>query len=132
LARKAKTPVLTLWTRRLFNRLDNLKFVAYVDTNGYPVIIPVIQAQALDTERVIFSARAFSDELRTIPAGVPMAVFGMTLDMEDVLLRGTFEGIRRVAGIPCGTVAVEWVYNPMPPKPDQIYPALPLESVRAF
>lgn len=132
LARKAKTPVLNLWTRRLFNKLDNLKFVAYVGDDGYPVIIPVIQAQALDTERVIFAAGAFGNELRAIPEGVSLAVFGMTLDMEDVLLRGTFEGVRRIAGIPCGTVAVEWVYNPMPPKPEQIYPARALEAVRVF
>ncbi|MBN2394625.1 MAG: hypothetical protein JXR84_28095 [Anaerolineae bacterium] len=132
LARKTQTSVLNLWTRRLFNKLDNLKFVAYVGDDSYPVIIPAIQAQALDTERVTFSAGVFGDELRAIPAGVPMAVFGMTLDMEDVLLRGTFGGIRRIAGIPCGIVAVDWVYNPMPPKPEQIYPAVPLEPVRVF
>ncbi|MGC9397095.1 MAG: pyridoxamine 5'-phosphate oxidase family protein [Anaerolineae bacterium] len=132
LAHKHKIPVLNLWTRRLLNKLDNLKFLAYVDTDGYPVIIPVIQAQALDTERVIFSAGAFGDELRAIPAGVSLAVFGMTLDMEDVLLRGTFEGVRRIGGMPCGTVKVDWVYNPMPPKPEQIYPAVPLEPVRIF
>ena len=132
LARKSKTSVLNLWTRRLLNKLDNLKFLAYVGDDGYPVIIPVIQAQALDTERVIFAAGAFGDELRAIPSGVSLAVFGMTLDMEDVLLRGTFEGVRRIAGIPCGTVAVDWVYSPMPPKPEQIYPAVPLEPVRVF
>ncbi len=132
LARKSQKPVLNLWTRRLFNKLDNLKFIAYVGDDGYPVIIPVIQAQALDAGRVIFSAGAFGDELRAIPAGVSLAVFGMTLDMEDVLLRGTFAGVRRIAGIPCGVVAVEWVYNPMPPKPEQIYPATVLEAVRVF
>ncbi len=132
LAQKTQTPVLNLWTRRLLNKLDNLKFVGYVGEDGYPVIIPVIQAQALDAERVIFAAGAFGDELRAIPRGVPLAVFGMSLDMETVLLRGTFEGVRRVGGMPCGTVAVEWVYNPMPPKPEQIYPPLPLEPVRVF
>jgi len=132
LARKTQKPVLNLWTRRLFNKLDNLKFVAYVGDDGYPVIIPVIQAQALDAERVIFSAGAFGDELRAIPAGVSLAVFGMSMSMETVLLRGTFEGVRRVGGLPCRTVAVDWVYNPMPPTAAQIYPAMPLEAVRVF
>jgi hypothetical protein len=27
---------------------------------------------------------------------------------------------------------VDWVYNPMPPLPRQIYPPLPLEPVREF
>ncbi len=132
LARKTKTPALNLWTRRLLNKLDNLKFVSYVGDDGYPVIIPAIQAQALDAERVIFAAGAFGDELRAIPAGVSLAVFGMSMDMETVLLRGTFEGVRHVGGLPCGTVKVDWVYNPMPPKPEQIYPAMPLEPVRVF
>ena len=34
------------WTQGLFNKLDNLKFLAFIDTDGYPLIIPVIQAQA--------------------------------------------------------------------------------------
>lgn len=132
LARRTQTPVLNLWTRRLFNKLDNLKFVAYVGDDGYPAIVPAIQAQALNAQQVIFAAGAFGDELRAIPAGVPLAVFGMTLDMEDVLLRGAYGGIRRIAGIPCGTVNVDWVYNPMPPKPEQIYPMTALEAVRVF
>jgi len=125
-------PVLNLWTRRLLNKLDALKFVAYVGEDGYPVIVPAIQAQSLDRERVLFSAGAFGDELRAIPADAPLAVFGMTLDMEDVLLRGTFEGFRRIGGVLCGSVKVDWVYNPMPPKPEQIYPPVPLEPVRTF
>lgn len=132
LARKTQTSVLNLWTRRLFNKLDNLKFVAYVGDDGYPIIIPAIQTQALDAGRVIFAAGAFGDELRAIPKGSSLAVFGMTLDMEDVLLRGTFEGIQRIAGVSCGTVAVDWVYNPMPPTAAQIYPAMPLEAAQVF
>ncbi len=48
--------------------------------------------------------------------------------MEDVLLAGQFQGIRRIAGVACGVVRVDWVYNPMPPVPGQIFPALPLQA----
>jgi hypothetical protein len=133
LARKGATqPVLNPWTRRFLNQLDGLKFLAYVGADGYPEIAPAIQTQTLDGERMVFSTGAFGEELRAIPAGVSLAVFGMSLSMEDVLLRGTFEGLRRIGGVTCGTVKVDWVYNPMPPKPEQIYPALPLEPVRVF
>lgn len=77
-------------------------------------------------------AGAFGDELRAIPKGASLAVFGMSMSMETVLLRGTFQGVRRVGGLPCGTVAVDWVYNPMPPTAEQIYPAMPLEPVRMY
>ena len=46
--------VLNGWTRGLMNKLDNLKFIAYVGSDGYPVIVPVIQAQASDRGHVIF------------------------------------------------------------------------------
>ncbi|MBN1878033.1 MAG: pyridoxamine 5'-phosphate oxidase family protein [Anaerolineae bacterium] len=129
---RTSPPVLNVWTRQLMNKLDTLKFLAYIDTDGYPVIVPVIQAQTVGRERVIFSAAVFGDDLKAIPAGIPMAVFGMALTMEDVLLRGTFEGIRRFGGLPCGSVKIDWVYNSMPPKPQQIYPEVPLEPVTQF
>jgi hypothetical protein len=56
----------------------------------------------------------------------------MSLEMEDVLMRGEFEGIRRFGGVRCGCVRVSWVYNPMPPKPQQIYPPVALEPVTVF
>jgi hypothetical protein len=124
--------VLNGWTRGLMNKLDNRKFIAYVGSDGYPVIVPVIQAQASDREHVIFALGAYGDELRAMPPAATVAVFGMALSMEDVLMRGEFQGVRRIAGIPCGVVAVDWVYNPMPPVPGQIYPEVPLQPVTAF
>jgi len=70
--------------------------------------------------------------LALLPAGVPLAVFSMALTMEDVLLRGTYLGIRRLGGVRVGLVQVDWVYNPMPPVPGQIYPPVQLKPVVAF
>jgi hypothetical protein len=117
--------VLNLWTRDLMNKLDNLKFLAYVDDKGYPVIVPIIQAQAADAERVIFATGTYDNELEAIPEGTTVAVFAMSLDMEDVLMRGRFLGISRAGGARCGQVEVNWVYNPMPPAPHRSIPNLP-------
>lgn len=130
--RKRKAEVLNPWVRGLFNKLDNLKFVSYIGADGYPAIVPVIQAQVPDGERVIFSLGAYGEELESLPDGTPMAVFGMAFSMEDVLLRGSFLGVRRIAGVRCGEVVVDWVYNAMPPIPQQIYPPLPIEAVEEF
>ena len=124
--------VLNSWTRALFSKLDNLKFAGYIDDDGYPVILPVIQAQPLDAEHIVFSFGAFGDGLRKIPNGAPLAIFGLTLDMEDVLLRGEYLGVSKTAGISYGSVKVNWVYNSMPPVPGQIFPPVPLETVTEF
>jgi hypothetical protein len=124
--------VLNLWTRGLLNKLDNLKFLAYVAEDGYPTIVPVIQAQAADTEHIVFSIGAYGQDLSALRKGMAVALFGMSLDMEDVLLRGEFQGFQRKVGIRCGSMKVNWVYSPMPPKPQQIYPEVHLKPVTSF
>jgi hypothetical protein len=120
------------WTKALFNKLDNLKFIAYIDADGYPYIIPIIQAQASSSRTILFSSGVYRDELAAIPAGSPVAVFGMALTMEDVLVRGEYLGMQRRAGVMCGVVEVDWVYNSMPPVPGQVYPERPVESIIQF
>jgi hypothetical protein len=129
---KKKEPILNPWTQSLFNKLDNLKFLAYVAEDGFPVILPVIQAQAAGSQNLIFSTGAFTKEIKAIPKGVPMALFGLCLDMTDVLTRGTYQGLRWVGPHQCGVMAVDWVYNPMPPIAQQIYPPIPLSAVEEF
>jgi hypothetical protein len=127
-----KQPVLNTWTRAFLDKLDNLKFLCYVGPDGYPLLIPAIQTQSLDSQHVLFSASVYADELKVIPAGIPMAVFSLALTMEDVLLRGTYLGMRRLGGVRAGVVQVDWVYNPMPPVPGQVYPPLELKPVVEF
>jgi hypothetical protein len=131
LGRKRKgQPVLNSWTRGFVDKIDNLKFLSYVNAEGFPVIIPAIQTQSLDASHVLFSTSVYTDELRAIPAGVPLAVFSLALTMEDVLLRGKYLGMRRVGGVEAGVVKVDWVYNPMPPVPGQVYPPVEVQAVR--
>ena len=87
-----KSAVLNAWTRMFVDKLDNLKFLCYLGADGYPLIIPAIQTQSLDGGHVLFSASVYTDELRAIPAGIPMAVFSMALTMEDVLLPRSLPG----------------------------------------
>ena len=59
-------------------------------------------------------------------------VFGLTMKMEDVMLRGTFREVSRSRGIQTGTIDIKWVYNSMPPCHGQIYPPVELEPVTEF
>jgi hypothetical protein len=133
LSRKpGKETVLNPWTRSFLDKLDNLKFIAWVGSDGYPFLIPAIQTQSLDGQHVLFSTSVYTDELKAIPAGADVAVFSMALTMEDVLLRGKYLGMRHMAGVKAGMVKVDWVYNPMPPVPGQIYPPVQLHAVENY
>ncbi len=127
-----REPVINHWTRSFLDKLDNLKFLCYVDADGFPALIPAIQIQSLDGQHLLFSTSVYPEELKAIPDGVPLAVFSMALTMEDVLLRGKYLGFRRIGGVRAGVVEVDWVYNPMPPVPGQIYPATPIQPVTEF
>lgn len=133
---RAKTDVaeriLTPFAEQLFNQLDALKFLAYTGPDGHPLIIPVIQCQAADSRTLAFSLLAFKEELKRIPPGVEVALFGLTMGMEDVLIRGTFDGFKRHRFVNLGTVDIEWVYNSMPPGHGQIYPEVPLRAIVDF
>jgi hypothetical protein len=124
--------VLTDFGENLFNRLDALKFMAYIREDGFPEIVPLLQCQAQGSGRLVFSTWAFEKELKKIPSGQAVAVFGLTMKMEDVLVRGKFNGVTRSRGIQAGSVNIEWVYNSMPPCHGQIYPPLPLTPVTEF
>lgn len=124
--------ILSSFAEGLFNQLDALKFISYVTDEGVPVITPVIQCQAADSRRLVFSVGPFCDELLEITAGCTVAVFCLTMGMENVLIRGTFGGFRRFRGIKAASVDIDWVYNSMPPCHGQIYPEVPLEPVLDF
>jgi len=125
-------PILKPFAEELFNKLDALKFIAYIGSDRFPVIVPLIQCQAADSRRLAFSPIAYKAELSNIPAGAQVAVFCLTMGMEDVLIRGIFRGFYRFRLLQLGIIDIEWVYNSMPPCHGQIYPELELETVVNF
>ena len=124
--------ILKPFAENLFNKIDALKFIAYLGDDGFPKITPVIQCQAADSRRLVFSTIAFRNELLRIKKGTNVAVFGLNLRMQSVLVRGTFNGFKRMRLLPMGSVDIEWVYNSMPPCHEQIYPPVELKPVVDF
>lgn len=124
--------ILKPWAEKLFNRIDTVKFCSYVGSDGFPVIIPLLACQAADSTRLAFSDLAYRDELWGLQSGMHVAVFGLTLEMEDVLVRGVFRGFYTYRKITLGTVDIDWVYNSMPPVHGQIYPEVALKPVQDF
>lgn len=124
--------VLNPFTIKLLDKMDNLKFLSFLAADGFPVVIPVIQAQTAGTDRVIFSSSVYGNELKAIPGGTVTALFGMSFEMQTVLLRGIYRGIRNIGGFECGEMEVDWIYSPMPPKSEQVYPPQKLEAITTF
>ncbi len=121
--------ILTPFSENLFNAIDSLKFIAWVKADGFPEIVPMLQCQAADSRRLAFTPYAYGSELKAIPAGQTVSVFGLTMKMEDVLTRGKFNGFNRIRLLNLGTIDIDWVYNSMPPSHGQIYPPVPLRPV---
>lgn len=125
-------PILKPWAYKVFNRLDSLKFLSYIGDDGFPILIPLIQCQASDSRRLAFSPFAYGDELLSLESGKEVAIFALTMDMEDILIRGIFQGFKRYNAVKLGTVDIDWVYNSMPPKQGQIYPVEEIRPIVNF
>ena len=129
---ESKQRILKPFVEKMFNGLTSLKFLSYIKDDGYPTLIPIIQCQAADSRRLAFSSGVFQDELKAIPPGTQVAIFCMNFGIEDVLIRGKFNGFKRTCGIDLATVDIDWVYNSMPPAVGQVYPETELKAVVEF
>ena len=137
-------PILSPWIMDLLDRMDTVKCLAYLDNTGYPRLIPLLQCQTMDTQRLVFSTLAYHRELSEIPANQTVAIFALNLKMENILLRGNLNAIQPFssllpgpvsainAALSFGIIDVSWVYNSMPPKQGQIYPPIPIRAVQEF
>lgn len=107
-------------SKAMFSQIDGLKFISFVDRDGFPVLIPAIQAANAGRDRIIFSMSPYGRELAAIPDQVDVAVLFVNLKMESVLVKGRYSIGRGL--IPHGLVEISRVYNSMPPQPGYIYP----------
>ncbi len=126
LSKTAKTKnILNPITKGMFNEIDGLKFISYMDMDGYPRVVPIIQAAPAGTDRIVF-ADAGRGPAALIPDG-KASIFFTSLKMESLLIKGFF---KRVGGM--GVLDIEKVYNPMQPLPKYVYPNEPIRKVEVF
>ena len=118
-------PALRPWAQQFLNGLMTLKFIAYVGEDGYPKLVPIIQAQAANTSRVVFTKAPYAAMLTDLKEGSRVNVYAVSLDMEVVLVKGTY----RKGKLGLGVVDIDKVYNPAPPKAGYVYPMPKNEAV---
>jgi len=119
------------WTRRHLAALTTVKFLAWLDGEGYPRLLPALPCRPLGAGRLLFAPTVCRRELEALAPGTRVALFALNLQTESVLLRGDFTGWRGRGPARVGVIDVDWVYNSMPPLAGQIYPPLELAPVEA-
>ncbi|MFX1274088.1 MAG: pyridoxamine 5'-phosphate oxidase family protein [Promethearchaeota archaeon] len=109
---------------KIFKGPINPKFISYIDpSDGYPVILPCLQLQAVDHNRLIFPlGSALRDDLKKIPQNSNIAVYGANFDLANQMINGIFTGFKKSRGITFGIIEIKEVYNSSPPLPGVIYP----------
>ena len=113
-----KEQVLRPYATALFNGLDHPKFLSYIDADGFPVVVPAVQAQEVGTNTIVFTAAPYKDDFAGLQPGARVCMMALSTAMESVVVKGTFSGFK--GGI--GRVKIDRVYNSIPPISRYIYP----------
>lgn len=115
---KSAPKALSAWGYDLMKNIATLKFLSYIDEDGYPKVYPVVQAQACNKGRILIPLHPYGKVLRVLKSGMKVAIMGSTLSMENVLIKGTLTRKGNALGI----LDITRVYNSLPPKHGYIYP----------
>jgi len=110
---------------KLFTDKIGVRAIAYIDpSDGYPIIIPHLQLNAVDHNRLYFPLTALKQDFLRIPIKSKVAVIGANFDMASQVVKGTFTGIQSVEDIEYGLIDIEEIYNSSPPIVGKIYPEI--------
>ena len=113
-----KEKILRPYAVDLIDALGNPKFISFIDEEGYPVVVPAVQAQQVGANTVVLTAAPYKKELKGLKKGMRVALMAISTEMESVLVKGTFSGFS--CGI--GRIKIDRVYNSIPPITRYIYP----------
>ena len=114
--------VMKPWAERLMKGIQTLKFISWVQEDGYPAVLPVIEAQAADSATLSIPAGPYAKQAAGLKPGAAVAVNGMNPEMVGTLVKGSFEGFKPTILGRMGKLNIQRVYNSLPPKPGYIYP----------
>ena len=109
LTAEGQETILRPYAVKLFEPVSNPKFLSYINEEGYPVLVPALQTQQVNTNTLILSAEPYGDLMAGMKEGTRVAVMALSTSMESVLVKGTFSGFQD--GI--GTIKIDRVYNSM-------------------
>ncbi|MHA1167782.1 MAG: hypothetical protein ACTSRU_08175 [Candidatus Hodarchaeales archaeon] len=126
---KARNPEdkLTTFGHSIFNQMTSVKVISYIDSDGYPILIPCMGLRAPDRSRLIFPLSQFKADLEQIPRSSKVSVYVVVsenLELTNMLVKGTFTGFSKFRRFKYGVIEIDEIYNSMPPLPGVIYPEI--------
>jgi hypothetical protein len=104
----------------------SLNFLAFVDAEGFPRLVPALQARSAGPSRIVFSPGPWRSEIRSITEGAGTALFSMNLGMESFLARGSFSS---AIGGGLSGIDLDFLYDSAPPCHGQVYPPRALAAL---
>lgn len=99
------------WAEKFMNGLITLEFLGFMGEDGYPKIVPIIQAQAAGANRIFFTRAPYSDMMKDLKDGQRCAIYGFSLDMEATHVNGVYH--KGPAGT--GYLEIDKLYATAPP-----------------
>jgi hypothetical protein len=124
-AREGGEPVLPPFARGVIDALASLNFLSWVGDDGYPRIVPVIQARSAGSSRIVFTPGHWRGDISDIPEGARAGIFSMNLGMESFFAAGS---LTRKAGRGLVAIDLDYLYNSAPPCHGRVYPPARLEA----
>lgn len=110
---------------KLFTDAIGIRAISYLDpTDGYPIIIPHLQLNAIDHNRLFFPLTALKEDLLRIPVDSKVAVIGANFDMASQVVKGTISSVQNFEDIEYRYIEIEEIYNSSPPLTGKIYPEI--------
>ncbi|MHA1699635.1 MAG: pyridoxamine 5'-phosphate oxidase family protein [Promethearchaeota archaeon] len=113
----------------IFNSSLTPKFLAFIEDDGFPIIIPCFQLRAPDKSRFTFNLPGDKWLLKKLRKDMPIAIFGLITgnptrpEIVNLHVNGIFLGFQKCLGFPIGQIDIVEIYNSMPPLAGQIYPS---------
>lgn len=102
-----------------FRRLMGVKYLAYIDTDGYPGIIPLLSSYPADGRRLIFGTSISGKAIGRLKSREKVAASVITSDPVAYQVKGSFQGIKRYWGIKVGVIDIDELYSASPPLPGE-------------
>lgn len=124
LARASRPPAaldgattMPLPVQQRFGPMTAVRALAFLDSQGFPLVAPVLSLQPAGESALVCAQGQFSDILAPLASGHPVAASLLTLDVVSFQAKGIWLGEHRLLGARLGAMSVTSVYAGGPPIP---------------
>lgn len=114
---EATDEILPSMVEKVYRGPSNLKYLAFIDSDGYPLIVPTMHLLPASHNRLIFTPADFKDDIALIPKGAFVTTYALYIEeLLNYQIKGTYQGIETFQDVEVGVIQIEEVYCTMPPK----------------